>query len=285
MTYILKWNPDISSINLTEWEYWIQHFPFIKPNWSVYEHENSEYGDEFYLVKVGSGKTGVVMKGIFSSLPYRAQDWSGKGRKVFYRDLWIAHIMHPDKDPIIPTSALNDAIPDFDWEKGHSGICLNEDDATAMEKLWNEFAKKNADFLQKQEELKRYVIEPSALAKIKGSKLWEKKVCPEYAGTDDIYKDCATHDCVNLKFAHDYNTHCFRLDVCFCSVVLKIFCKGLCRLKMDMDNNSCFMSDFSISEAGPDYLHLSSNGIELWCESIEFREVTEYEKEFVPVCI
>lgn len=34
MTYILKWNPDISSINLTEWEYWIQHFPFIKPNWN-----------------------------------------------------------------------------------------------------------------------------------------------------------------------------------------------------------------------------------------------------------
>ena len=151
MTYILKWNPDISSINLTEWEYWIQHFPFIKPNWSVYEHENSEYGDEFYLVKVGSGKTGVVMKGIFSSLPYRAQDWSGKGRKVFYRDLRIAHIMHPDKGPIIPISALNDAIPDFDWEKGHSGICLNEYDTTEMEKLWNEFAKKNADFLQKQD--------------------------------------------------------------------------------------------------------------------------------------
>jgi len=56
MTFILKWNPEISSVKLADWEYWIQHFPFIHPNWSVYDYENYDEWDTFYMVKVGSGR-------------------------------------------------------------------------------------------------------------------------------------------------------------------------------------------------------------------------------------
>lgn len=269
---------------MDEWEYWMEHYHFITPNWSVYEYEESEDWDDFYMVKVGTGTTGVVMKGKFCSMPYEGRDWSGKNRKIFYRDLYISYIFHPEKDQIIPTSVLEKAIPDFDWLNGHSGICLNEGDVPKMEKVWNSYAKKNAGLLKERSKYDDYVIEPSGLQRVKNYEIWREKVCPHLSDSL-IYTEAATHDCLNLKFSNDYSSKKFKLDVLFCDVVLKIQCSHLVRLKMDMDNGSTFMSDFSIAEAGPKYLHLVSNGIELWCEKIEFLGVTEYTKDSFPPCL
>lgn len=285
MTFILKWNPEISSVKLSDWEYWIQHFPFIRPNWSVFDYENYDNWDTFFMVKVGSGKTGVVAKGVFCSKPYEGGDWSGQGRQVFYRDLSFQYIMHPDKDPIIPTEELEKAIPEYDWRGGHSGEYLNDWNLEAMEKLWKKYAKKNTDFLQKQDDFGQYVIEPSALMRVKRGWLWEEKICSYIKTNADMYTECATHDCVNLKFSHDYSTRKFRLNVLFDDIALKILCNGLTKIQMDLDNQSTFWSDFSISEAGPEHLYLRSNGIEIWCTGIEFLGTEEYEKNSYPVSI
>ena len=86
-TFILMWNPSISSYTMERFDEdliemangWdLEYF-----NWSVWDYENAQEGDAFYMVKVGPGSKGVVMSGVFTSDPYQDEDWSGKGRKVF----------------------------------------------------------------------------------------------------------------------------------------------------------------------------------------------------------
>ena len=43
-----------------------------------------KYGDKFYMIRTGEGKNGVVMRGTIIGTPYPDEDWSGKGRKVYY---------------------------------------------------------------------------------------------------------------------------------------------------------------------------------------------------------
>ena len=110
-TFILKWNPEISSVRTDLWHFWKQHQNFVEANWSVWDHRRAQVGDRFFMVKVGNGITGIVMEGSFASNPVLGEDWSGKGRKVYYCDLNINYIMDPESDPIIPTEELAEAIP------------------------------------------------------------------------------------------------------------------------------------------------------------------------------
>ena len=50
-------------------------------NWSVYEYQNAHLLDRYFMVRVGSGNTGVVMCGYFPSEPYCAEDRAGRGRR------------------------------------------------------------------------------------------------------------------------------------------------------------------------------------------------------------
>lgn len=138
-TFILMWNPAISSYKMEYLESEMEDFPYSDYNWSVWEHEKAHEGDRFFLVRVGEGNTGVVMSGYFSSDPYEGEDWSGKGRKTFYMDMAPDHIFHPEKTDILTTEQLTAAIPDFDWTGGHSGRMLTEEQAERLETLWEKF--------------------------------------------------------------------------------------------------------------------------------------------------
>lgn len=82
-TFVLMWNPDISSVKLKEFSDAIPNLLTLNWNWSVYDYANAKKGDKFILIRSGSGNTGVVMSGLFDSNPYPGEDWSGRGRKVF----------------------------------------------------------------------------------------------------------------------------------------------------------------------------------------------------------
>lgn len=82
-------------------------------NWCVWDYENVKKGDRFFMVKVGPGTNGVVMSGIFTSEPYQDKDWSGKGRKVFYMDMQINEMIHPDRCSILTSEMLTAEIQDF----------------------------------------------------------------------------------------------------------------------------------------------------------------------------
>lgn len=120
----------------------MDYFPDYDLNWNVWDHDKAHRGDRFFMVRVGEGKTGIVMSGHFASEPYRDEDWSGRGRTTYYMDLDIDHIFHPERTPILTTAQLVEAIPDFRWTGGASGQMLAADQAATLEKLWGEFLAK-----------------------------------------------------------------------------------------------------------------------------------------------
>ena len=71
-TIILMWNPSISSVNMHDYEQSMKNCIEEYFNWSVWDWEHAQACDRFYLVRVGEGNTGIVMKGVLSSEPFEA---------------------------------------------------------------------------------------------------------------------------------------------------------------------------------------------------------------------
>lgn len=143
-TIILFWNPAISSYTIERLREDLENYEYVS-NWSVWEHEKAHKGDRFFMVRCGEGKTGICMSGRFRSEPYRDEDWSGKGREVYYMDLMADTVIDPDILPILSTEVLSENIPSFDWSGGHSGRLLSAKKAKKLEKLWEEFLEENED--------------------------------------------------------------------------------------------------------------------------------------------
>lgn len=138
-TFILKWNPAISSFKYEDYrEAYAQYPEGFQMNWSVYEWQKAKKGDEFYMIRVGAGQTGAVWHGVFTSDPYQSDDWSGRGRKVYYMDMDVYEMNEPDSEAIIPTEKLQEVIPDLEWNKGHSGQLLTVRQAEILDRLWRE---------------------------------------------------------------------------------------------------------------------------------------------------
>ena len=147
-TVILMWNPSISSYTMDRFESdlldmadgWApEDF-----NWSVWEHDKARNGDKFFMVKVGPGTNGLVMSGEFTSDPYQGEDWSGKGRTVFYIEMEIEEMIHPDRCPLLTSERLAMEIPDFTWTEGHSGRILTAEQADRLAILWDRYLKENS---------------------------------------------------------------------------------------------------------------------------------------------
>ncbi|MBR1513342.1 MAG: hypothetical protein IJ622_03520 [Bacteroidales bacterium] len=137
-TFILMWNPAISSTTIHNHIDSIAHIDNWGFNWSVHEWEKAHEGDRFFMVRVGDGKTGIVMSGIFISDPYTSRDWNRvrKTKEIHYLNMQPNFIVNLETKPIITTAQLHEAIPDFEWSKGHSGILLAEHQARKLEELF-----------------------------------------------------------------------------------------------------------------------------------------------------
>lgn len=139
-TFILEWNPAISSYLESDFRMDIGFLEFGDFNWSVWEHDKARSGDNFYLVRCGAPPTGIVMKGFFTSNPYRGQDWSGRGREVYYMNLRPTFMVSPDHPKgILSTGLLEKAMPDFEWNGGHSGRELPGTYRKILDELWNDY--------------------------------------------------------------------------------------------------------------------------------------------------
>lgn len=137
-TIILFWNPGISSYTIKRLREDLTHYAHVG-NWSVWEHDKAHKGDRFFMVRCGEGKTGICMSGRFRSEPYKGEDWTGKGREVYYMDLMADVVIDPDVCPILSTVELQSLIPDFKWDGGHSGRLLPAEEAEKPEDKWEEF--------------------------------------------------------------------------------------------------------------------------------------------------
>ncbi len=144
-TFILFWNPTISNWKLEDCKKAIDENNIYSFNWAVWEHEKAHDKDRFFMVRCGEGKTGICMSGHFDSEPYKDEDWSGKGREVFYCDLNIDVYIYPEVCPLLSTDTLKELIPEFDWTGGHSGRELAPELSAKLEELWADYLEKNED--------------------------------------------------------------------------------------------------------------------------------------------
>ncbi len=142
-TYLLRWNPAISSFTLDNYIKAVDDYDGeFDMNWSIYEYENAYEGDRYYMIRVGEGETGIVWRGVFTSDPYKSHDWAGTSRQRYYVDIECMDATHPDRRPHITIPQLQAAIPGIDWNRGHSGVLLTDEQARKLDELWNNKAGK-----------------------------------------------------------------------------------------------------------------------------------------------
>ena len=137
-TVIFKWNPAISSNGMHQFLEEILDEDGMG-DWSVRDHDRIHAGDTFYMLKVGKGQTGIVKRGVITTDPVADEDWSGQGRVTYYCDYEAQIMINPDTFSLLTSEQLRDAIPDFDWFGGPSGVVLGEEQAAKQEALWHKY--------------------------------------------------------------------------------------------------------------------------------------------------
>lgn len=140
-TFILEWRPAISNYKLNDYEEALDASlrGDVWFNWSIWDWKELKVGDEFYMIKCGEEPTGIVMHGHFTSEPYLGEDWSGKGRETYYADMRPDSMTHPLRSQMITTAMLEEAMPDFQWNGGHSGRVLPEEYAQKLRQIWDNY--------------------------------------------------------------------------------------------------------------------------------------------------
>ena len=137
--YLMRWNPSISSFKESDYEECVANMKcgIFRMNWSIYEWEEARVGDIFYMLRVGDDKAGIVFNGMIVSDPYVLDDWAGSSKRRLYVDMVCMNPIEPGEKPEYSLKMLKTAIPEYNWEKGHSGALLPDDVAEKLMALWN----------------------------------------------------------------------------------------------------------------------------------------------------
>ena len=141
-TFIMRWNPKLSPHKTADFECAMMGLQDenIKYDWNIYDYTHVHVGDIFYMLRVGTGNTGIVMRGTIIGEPYKDEDWSGKGRDVRYVSMEPECMIHPNKaKKLLTTQELDVAIPGVNWNEGHSGVLLTSEQAEKLEIVWSEY--------------------------------------------------------------------------------------------------------------------------------------------------
>ena len=136
--YLMRWNPRISSFTEKDYEDCVENLVhgMFRMNWSINEWEEARRCDIFYMMRVGDDKAGLVFNGQFISDPYPADDWAGSTKRRMYVDMICSNPTEPGEKPLHSLEKLQEAIPEFDWSKGHSGVLLSEEVTSKLEELF-----------------------------------------------------------------------------------------------------------------------------------------------------
>ena len=136
--YLMRWNPSISSFKEQDYKQCIENLQDgkFRINWSIYEWEEARRGDMFYMLRVGDDKAGIAFNGYFLSDPYTGEDWAGSTKRRCYVDMVCQNAVKPGEEPSISLKKLKEVIPDYNWEKGHSGELLSEEICEKLDELW-----------------------------------------------------------------------------------------------------------------------------------------------------
>lgn len=145
-TFILKWNPAVSSVSMDDMKWSVCYACNSLDsdfNWSVHDWEKAEKGDRVFLLRVGRGKVGIMASGWLCSDPYEDDGWRGMGGSCHYADILFDVMIYPLRNNILSTKTLQRKIPTVDWKGGHSGVLISDEDAGMLEGVWMDFLTEN----------------------------------------------------------------------------------------------------------------------------------------------
>ena len=135
--YLMRWNPTISSFTESDYQQCLAHqkHGMFRLNWSIYDWQEARRGDFFYMMRTGDDKAGIVFTGQLLSDPYPGDDWAGSTRRRMYVDM-VCINLEPER--VLTFDQLQQAVPQYEWSKGHSGALLSKDIIEKLEQLWDE---------------------------------------------------------------------------------------------------------------------------------------------------
>ena len=139
-TYLMRWNPTISSFTEKDFEACMENrvHGMFRMDWSIYEWQEARRGDFFYMMRIGDDKAGIVFTGQFISDPYPGDDWAGTNKRRMYVDMIVTNSVEPGAAPRVSLEKLQEAIPEYEWAKGHSGVLLSEEIVTKLDEMCEE---------------------------------------------------------------------------------------------------------------------------------------------------
>ena len=135
--YLMRWNPAISSFKEDDYELCVasELHGMFRMNWSIADWEEARRGDLFFMMRTGDDKAGILFNGQFVSDPYPDDDWAGSNKRRMYVDLVCTCPAEPSEGPIISLEQLKKVMPDYEWEKGRSGVLLTDDMVTKLDEI------------------------------------------------------------------------------------------------------------------------------------------------------
>ena len=132
-TFILRWNPNISSYKMETHLQVVGHakrmdFP-QSFDWSVFEWQKVKDGDMVILLQVGTDSDGIAMIGKIMGKPQADESWRKDGSKAHYVyiEIFDAYITTEFKELLAEN--FENEFDKIKWHKGHSGELI--DKATA----------------------------------------------------------------------------------------------------------------------------------------------------------
>lgn len=134
---IVTWNPD-------QWDWGAAYLDAIdqtvkrvkvKDSWSTGVRKGGvSPGDRVFLLRQGTKGRGIVASGKVTSEIYESKHWDGSARPANYVDLrWDVVLAVED---LLPTEALEEAMPEQHWRPQGGGIMLAANAALDLEMLW-----------------------------------------------------------------------------------------------------------------------------------------------------
>ena len=132
-TFILRWNPNISSYKMETHLDVVAHakkMEFPKEfDWSVHDWQKVKDGDMVILLQVGTENDGIAMIGKIKGSPEADESWRDDGSKAHYVYIDVFDAFNPAEQKDFRAENFENDFPKIKWHKGHSGELI--DKATA----------------------------------------------------------------------------------------------------------------------------------------------------------
>lgn len=137
--FLMRWDADDDTFTDNDLEMFMRNMErgAFQMDWIISDWEEARRGDLFFMMRTGDERAGIVMNGLIISDPYPMESVYGKFDHAMCVDVLCMNVVKPGDKPHLSLKELQEAIPEFDWEKGLSGELLSEEVASKLASLWS----------------------------------------------------------------------------------------------------------------------------------------------------